>query len=518
MCIRLFTSVGLLIVVQLPGIAYAHNGYSFLRAAESRVDFRRVEVEQLRDCAAIKGFVESDLTLVEVEEVQVPDDESALCRVLLRIHDRIRLELNLPRRWNGRFYMHGNGGLGGQFTDDYWIARVRDNALRQGFATAFNDTGHDRRKHPRATFAAGNPDALIDYAHRAVHLSAIHAQALVAAWYGRPASFRYFDGCSNGGRQALIEAQRYPDDFDGILAGAPVLDITGHSLSRALTFRDMQNGTRLSEPQLRLLAARVYARCDALDGKRDGLIDDPRACDFRVDEELPICDAETGSECVTSAQLAVLRRVYDGVHDGQRLVYPGLPVGSEAWGRVQSWLDGSWTRASGWAWLLGDSLDAALARERSFFRYLAFPIERPALELADLELDRDLPKMAERARLLNATDPDLDQFKSRGGKLLTWFGWADQTLNPLPMIAYADDVQGRYGDTAGGVFRLFLLPGVFHCHSGIGPDEFDGMTPLIEWVEADLAPEQIPVTGGAHAPARIGRYSMPAEDAALDPP
>ena len=211
------------------------------------------------------------------------------CRVSGMIQPEIRFELNLPTKWNRRFYMHGNGGFAGEAPEFGSRPMIRANALKQGFAVAQTNTGHDATAEPLASFAVSYQKR-VDYAFRAVHMTAVEAKRIAAAYYGRAASYSYWDGCSTGGRQGLISAQRFPHDFDGIVAGAPVLnfvDTVTQSLMNGLALVE----TPVPVAKMKLVSDAVYARCDAKDGLKDGLIDDPRRCDFDPARDVAQCAA-----------------------------------------------------------------------------------------------------------------------------------------------------------------------------------------------------------------------------------
>ncbi len=345
--------------------------------------------------------------------------------------------------------------------------------------TAYTDTGHDSRVEPLGTFAYDNLGKEIDYAFRAVHLTAVTAKVLIAAYYGTAETYSYWDGCSTGGRQGLISAQRFPDDFDGILAGAPVLNFTDTVIAYVWNNQALAM-TPLSLAKVALVGEAVYARCDAADGLADGLIDDPRRCDFDPALHLPVCDGARGEACFTAGEIETLQAIYGGpVRAGERL-FPGQPVGAEAGNGWNRWIVSSRGPTIG------------LSFSDTFFKYLAFTPDDPDFDWRTFDFDTDPDRVTIR-EILDATDPDLSVFHARGGKMITHFGWADTALNPMMAVNYYEDVRATMGEsTTSDFYRLFMVPGMFHCRGGLGTDRFDALTPLFNWVEGGVAPDRIP--------------------------
>jgi feruloyl esterase len=382
------------------------------------------------------------------------------------IQPEIRFEVGLPASWNGRLYMFGNGGYAGENLANRGRAARRDAALAKGFASAQTNTGHDDAREPLASFAS-HPQKLADYAYRAVHVTALVAKQLARAYYQTAPTRAYFDGCSTGGRQGLIAAQRFPDDFDGIVVGAPVLDFTGTMLHYARAHQALAAAPRLRE-KLPLLAEKIYAKCDALDGAKDGQLEDPRACRFDPAAELTGWSAE---------ELKALDAVY-----GAAGSFPGFPVGAEA-GSPSGW--------EGWIVPRGESGPPGVQQvfAESFFKHMATPGRE--LDWRTVDPIRDADKLQAIGALLNATDPDLSRFRARGGKLLMYYGWADPALNPMMGVGYYERVLRTMGASTTGFFRLFMAPGMFHCGGGVGPSPADPMAPLLEWVERGKAPDTL---------------------------
>ena len=435
-------------------------------------------------CSDLRAATNYEFSIASA--VLVPESAEAPqhCRVTGQVLPQVGFEVSLPARWNGRLYMFGNGGYAGEPLDSGNRAGTRSRALKQGYAVAQTDTGHSADREPLGTFAADR-QKLLDYAFRSLHITAETAKSLARIYYGAAPTRSYYEGCSTGGRQGLILAQRFPGDFDGVVVGAPVLNFTGTMVSYARMTQALEKAP-IPVSKLKLLATRVYAQCDAKDGLSDGLIDDPRRCGFDPARDLPQCEpgADT-AECFTAGQIASLQTIYSDVMVNGSRYFPGWPVGSEATlpnGR------------SGWeGWFInssGPSTQVAFAT--AFFRYLAFAKPDPEYDLARFAVDRDMPRLGAIHEILDATDPDLSRFRQRGGKILMYFGWADPALNARMGVEYYEQVTQRMGADTPGFFRLFMVPGMFHCGGGVGPDQFDKLGPLTDWVERGAAPDALP--------------------------
>jgi Tannase and feruloyl esterase len=466
--------------------ALAQNGYSFTDAANSAVHYGVAPAKPAMSCANVVSLATAETTIVAARVVPAADGVPEHCRVSGLIQPEIRFELNLPANWNRRFYMHGNGGFAGETPEFGSRPMVRANALKQGFAVAQTNTGHDAVAEPFASFAVSYQKR-VDYAFRAVHMTAVEAKRIAAAYYGRAAAYSYWDGCSTGGRQGLISAQRFPQDFDGIVAGAPVLnfvDTVAQSLLNGLVLVE----TPVPVDKMKLVSDAVYARCDAKDGLKDGIIDDPRRCDFDPARDVAQCPAgQDGESCLTPAQTTA---IYAGVQVDGKPAHFGQVVGAEVAGA--SSIAGS-APESGWnRWLIAPPNGKALqhAFGESFVRYF-LPKSDPSLDPAKFDFAKDIAKYADARALLNATDPNLGPFRVRGGKLLMYFGWADTALPPLMGIDYYMKAVAANGLGTPDFFRLFMVPGMFHCRGGVGPDRLDAMTALINWVENGTPPASI---------------------------
>jgi len=316
----------------------------------------------------------------------------------------------------------------------------------------------------------------VNFGHRAVHSVTIDAKQIVQAFYGRMPEQSYFEGCSNGGRQALMEAQRYPTDFNGIIAGAPGLDWTGLMMAWNWNAQALKLAP-IPETKLGMIAAAVLEQCDARDGLRDALISDPRRC--RFNPRMLQCPGGDGSNCLTLGEVRTLLKIYAGaVTSDQEQVYPGLPHGHE---------DG----AGGWARWVTASSTAPSLEFATADGYLRFFIFGPAFDTLTFNFDTDPARVIPTGDFLNSADPDLTLFKANGGKLLLWNGWADPVATPVRAVRYFLDIVDTLGEDTPQFSRLFMAPGVHHCGGGPGPNDFDMLGPLENWVERGVAPDRI---------------------------
>jgi len=477
--------IALLAALGVATPAAAQNRYSFIDAARSPLNYSHATVRAQIACPDVRSLAAGGVSVTAVEIVAAAGGVPEHCRVTGSIAPEIRFEVNLPSAWNRRFYMSGNGGFAGETSDSPPRAMVRAAALRHGFVTATTNTGHDATKEPLAGFAL-DPQKVTDYAYRAVHLTVAFAKGIAARYYDRPVAYAYWDGCSTGGRQALISAQRFPGDFDGIVAGAPVLNFVDTMIS------SLWNGTTLLDTPvgadtMKLVSDVVYARCGP-----DGVIDDPRRCTFDPTRDLPKCAGAPGVGCVTESQAQALKKVYAGVVRDGKPYFFGQPLGAEKAGASSF---GEPQPSSGWdRWLIGrdGGKSIQLAFSESFMKYMAFGKPDPNFDVKTFDFNKDPDRMDVIRRLLDATDPDLGAFRDRGGKLLMYFGWADAALNPLMGIDYYEKALAKNGPGTREFFRLFMVPGMFHCRGGVGTDQFDAMTTVINWVESGSAPNSIP--------------------------
>ncbi len=396
-----------------------------------------------------------------------PSQLPAHCRIAAVLSptrdSHIEMELWLPvDGWNGKFQAVGNGGWAGAISFDQMA-----HALHRGYATASTDTGH---KGEDTGFLIGHPEKVIDFAYRALHEMTVASKSLTATFYGRAPQLSYYQGCSTGGRQGLMAAQRYPEDFDGIIAGAPVYNMI-HLNASVLTHQvGVLKDERRKVPAQKLarLADAVREACDGGDGVRDGLISAPDACVF--DPSTLLCSGADDPSCLTQPQVDAVKQVYAGVRarNGE-LIYPGSAYGVESGMRIQG--------------------TPPLPLQTNVFRYLVH--RDPAWDVLTFDLDRDLPLAIRHAGFIEARDPDLSRFKSRGGKLVIYHGWADPGPSPANSIDYHRKVAETLGGAQDGWMRLFLAPGMDHCRGGVGPNEADFIGALERWRESNVAPDAI---------------------------
>lgn len=435
-------------------------------------------------CAQLRRLTSYELSVISATMISTAANAPEHCRVAVLVAPEIHIEVNLPTVWNNRLYMFGNGGFAGESFEAPNRVNNRATGLRNGFTTAATDTGHSAATEPGATFAA-NQQKLIDFGFRSLHMTAVVAKLLINTYFGQAPSKSYYDGCSLGGRQGLILAQRFPDDFDAILAGSPALDQTGSMLSRAWWMQGVAEAP-IPAFKLKMLSEKIYEQCDAKDGLKDGLIDDPRQCGFKASRDLPACAAGVDqTDCFTTGQIAALERIYSDVMSNGKRFFPGWPVGTEVAGP---------NGQSAWVGQIVNGANGPGVWSRyaeMFLQYEAFPEKDPKLSLRRFDIDKDVPRTTLSAEILNATDTDLSAFQRHGGKLIMYFGWADPQLNPLMGVEYYEKVVEKMGSATPDFFRLFMVPGMFHCGGGIGTSVFDAATPLLKWAESGSAPDQI---------------------------
>ena len=421
----------------------------------------------------------------------------ALCRVMAEARPTadsdIKIEVWMPvSGWNGRFLAQDNGGFAGSIS-----YRGLGMAVGRGYAAAGTDTGHSATTVD-ATWARQHPEKVIDFGYRAVHEMTDTAKAVVKAFYGKGPRRSYFAGCSNGGRQALMEAQRFPADYDGILAGAPANNwtrlLTSALWDAQVTTNDA--GSYIPSSKLPAIARSVNDACDGLDAVTDGVVDDPRQC--RFDPAAMQCRDGDSSTCLTAPQVTALGKLYAGPggKDGRR-IFPGfLPGAEEGEGGWSTWITGA---APGRALLFafGNGFFANMVYEKADWNYKTADLDQ-SLKAAEDKL----------ARTLDATDPNLKPFKDRGGKLILYHGWNDPAISALNTVEYYEGVAREMAPSDVGSFvRLYMAPGVQHCSDGPGPDSFGqvGATgpsdaghslqgALEQWVEEGLAPAAIIAT------------------------
>ena len=422
-------------------------------------------------------------------------DLPAFCRVVAEVSptadSAIKLEVWMPGSgWNGKYQGQGNGGFAGMIGYPALGA-----AIKRGYATAGTDTGHAGGD---AAWALGHPEKVMDFGYRGIHEMTLKAKAIIDAFYANPPQRSYFASCSDGGREALMEAQRFPEDYDGILAGAPAnfwthLMVDFMWVNQATT---LDQASYIPASKLPAIGAAVLAACDAQDGVTDGILNDPRQCHF--DPATLLCKGADSNSCLTAPQVTALQKIYAGPQDsaGHR-IFPGfMPGAEEGPGGWAAWISGP---APGHSLLFffGTQYFADMVYEQGNWAYTTFNVDQ-ATKLAD----------AKTARALNATDPNLKPFRARGGKLIMYHGWGDAAIPAPNTIDYYNSVVATMGRRNTDLFlRLFMAPGMQHCGGGPGPNSFGQgansppydpehniYTALEQWVEKGVAPSKIIAT------------------------
>jgi feruloyl esterase len=396
----------------------------------------------------------------------------AFCRVAATLKPSndsdIKIELWMPAaNWNGKFQAVGNGAFTGNIAYPALMT-----ALGRGYAAASTDTGHAGGS---ASFGLGHPEKVVDFGWRSVHEMTVASKKIVAAFYESGPKFSYWNGCSAGGRQAMSEAQRFAADFDGIIAGAPGLDWTGRAAQAVRVAQALQKdeAARLTPAKAQLVHKAVLDACDAIDGVKDGVLEDPKKCKF--DPGVLQCKGAEDASCLSTAQVQTVRLLYSSqVNPKTKREITGLEPGSEL-----GWTDLGWT-------------GSARATGLDQFRFLVF--KDPQWDVDRFNFETDIVRAEEADNnTINALDPNLKAFFDHGGKLIQYHGWADPQISPGNSVQY----YRRVADTLGGFakvqpsHRLFMAPGMGHCGGGEGPNTFDMVAALEQWVENKKAPEQI---------------------------
>ncbi len=405
--------------------------------------------------------------------ISAPAASPAYCRVSATLRPSedsdIKIEIQLPTTsWNGNYQAVGNGGWAGTINGSEMAA-----ALRHGYATSSTNSGHSGSS---ASFALGHPEKLIDFGYRSVHEMTVTAKEIIKAFYGSGPKFSYFVGCSSGGRQALMEAQRFPNDYDGIAAGAAT-----NNWNNMMFGRIWVGQATLADPasyippsKYPMIHKAVLDACDALDGVKDGVLEDPTRCHF--DPIVLQCKNPGDSACLTKQEVEAARRIYTPATNPRsgKQIFPAMERGSELV----------------WKTLAGGPKPIALADD--YFKYVVF--ENPNWDFKTLNFDSDFAKGEKRdGGILSATNPNLKPFFSHGGKLLQYHGWTDQQVMPQNSINYFASVVSENGgaEKIADSYRLFMAPGMNHCGGGDGPNTFDVIGALSKWVEMGKAPDSI---------------------------
>ena len=404
------------------------------------------------------------------------------CRVIGTIAPANGFEVWLPQKdvWNGRLKSEGGGGLNG-FINYAAMAP----SLQSGYVTASTDTGHKTGETAWLRDVSG----MRNYGYRAIHEMTVQTKAIIKAYYGRAQNYSYFNGCSTGGRQGLMEAQRYPEDYDGIVSGAPVNYFVATHYTQlwiALAAKPVDDATLLKEEDLSMLGKAVLNQCDAIDGVTDGLLEDPRKCQFNPDSLL--CSDAKQTNCFSAEQIGAIKKIYQGPVSpvNRQRLHPSLLPGGEA-------------GPEGW-WIL-TTRPGIFEIPKLFFSHSV--MDSPEWNWRTFDFDKDIDlAFRKTGAMLEATDPNLDPFRAHGGKLILYHGWNDPVIFPGGSVNYYNSVANhlpmtkpeRAAEKTAEFFRLFMAPGVAHCRGGPGPDELDAQSAIEDWVERGIAPQKIIAT------------------------
>lgn len=458
------------------------------------------ELESCIPCESLKDLIIPD---VVVSEATRTEDPVPHCKVLGIIGTEIKFELSLPDLWNNRYVMGGNGGFAGTLGD--FLGNRQQ--VSKGYAVGLTDTGHEGSIW-KADWALNNRERQVNFAHLAVHRVAVVSKEIIRQYYGSAPMYSYFHGCSKGGAQAMIEAQRYPYDFDGIVAGDP--GISWPEFSAAWVYNgktmypdpDNLKKSLISKTHLEILQNTILEQCDALDGVKDGILNDPTVCDFDFDR-LPRCpENEISDSCFTTAQIEGIKKIYEGLNVENEIIHPGYPYGCEDEGD--------------WSFFIVDPDASALdnlgyptvlfAFAVDVFKYLIF--QDPDWDYRSYDFSNLKKDTRYLSSYLDATSTNYSALKDRGGKMILYHGWNDAAQSAYTTIEHyeaARNIDPQLSD----YIRLFLLPGVLHCGGGPGPDELDWIELVRDWVEKGIPPERVVLTKSHEGKTTLTRPVFP---------
>jgi Tannase and feruloyl esterase len=440
------------------------------------------------DCSKLLGLKLKDTVITEATVIAAKGDVPEYCRVQGGLETVILFEVALPTAtWNNKFFYVGGAGYNGS------VPELTD-ALGRGYAAAGSDTGH-RGFHWDASAMYNDPQSQLNYAHRATHLVALLAKEVVKAYYGTPARRSYFCGCSNGGKMALMEVQRYPDDFEGVVSGGAVVDRTKAMVMFDWTQRALL-GSEIPPFKIPSMEKATLAACDAKDGLADGLIDRPNKCEF--DPKVLTCQSADGPNCLTPKQVTAWQKILNGpVNSAGKRLYVGYSVGHE--GDYPSYITGLGT--------MHGYPSSNFMYMDSFMRWIVFGPKFDSVR--DFDYDKNPESLIPLEKDQDADSTDLSGFKAHGGKLILYNGWADHSTPPLRTVQYYNDVRQRNGEATDEFVRLFMMPGLYHCTGGPGPNSFGGLGQkgykkndpendiigaLDRWVDQAIAPTKLIAT------------------------
>lgn len=463
------------------------NAHSASRTTVSATSGENMDGTAAEQCTALQHVdfsrIQDAPTQITVARLIETKGDPVYCRVQGYVSPQVGFEIRLPvNNWNGKFMETGCAGACGTVMIDWMCPSL----LRKGYACIASDMGHQGRIGD-GLWAFGNLQAKVDWGYRAAHVTALAGKAITERFYKKAPDKSYFMGCSTGGREGMVEAQRFPWDFNGIIAGAPASDQSGAIMVRlwaALAMRASDGTPILSHADLQFVHKAVIAACDMNDGVRDGLIGDPRACKF--DPEELVCKGDSNTQCLSKQQADALKKIYGGPINskGQKIYADGALMPGSELSFDEYYQAGHFS-----------SFDV------DFLRYMAFvPAPGPGWQPGDLNFDQDYKRFGMMESLSAANNPDLRAFKANGGKLIAYQGWADAGaggIPPLKLVDYYETAEKTMGGPAAtrDFFRLFMIPGMGHCGGGEGADHTDWVSFLENWVEHGQAPG---VIVGAH--------------------
>lgn len=427
--------------------------------------------------------VDAPTQVIAATSKEATDGLPAYCHVQGYVSPNVGFEMVLPQAgWNGKYFQAGCGGFCGGINIEYACLK----ALQKGYACLTQDMGH-KSTGTDGKWAYNNLQAKIDYGYRSDHVTALAGKAIAERFYAKKPAKSYFMGCSSGGRQGMLLAQRFPWDFDGIVAGAPALSLSDIFINMAWNVRaseDLAGNSMLSPEQVRSVHAAAVARCDKSDGVEDGVIGDPRTC--KVETTQLLCGKSNKEGCLSETQAAAVEKIYRGPVTSSRtpITYGGAMPGSE-----EEWIT---------THLHSPGQQSTTDRFLDYFRYLGFwPNPGPEWSVSDFDFDRDYKRMGMMESLTSATDPDLREFKAAGGKLISYHGWGDFLISPMNTVDYYETAEKTLGgrEATKSFYRLFMVPGMLHCSGGEGPYAVDWLGALEAWTEKGQPPD---VLIGAH--------------------
>jgi len=426
-------------------------------------------------CEQLKSLRLPDVTILDAKETS-----EGHCQVFGKISKEINFELLLPKKWNNRFLMGGGGGFVGSITNQF------GNSVNSGFATVGTDTGH-KGNIVQANWALNNMERQLNFGRLAVHRTATVSKAIINAFYGSDPLYSYFLGVSRGGGQGMVEAQLYPEDFNGIVVIAPAISWPAFAAKFIQNIQKIYPDPKnlnyhvITQDNLKLLQFYVLKQCDGLDGLKDSIINDPRDCKFDF-STLPVCpDNKMSSNCFTNQQIEAIKTIYAPLVIQKDTIYPGFTLGAEneknSWG---AWIAGSDSslKIPSFQYLFGTEI----------FKYLVF--NDPGWSYIKYDFSTYFKDTKYASSYLDATRTDYSEFKKKGGKMIMVHGWNDPAQSAFSTINHYKAIEQKDKDIKSYI-RLFLLPGVLHGSGGPGPDIVDWIKVITNWVEKNEAPERI---------------------------